>query len=562
MNISLLKSKRTRGKVFAAIAVVIVALIVALNFLLTYLGIHEAFFADLTPEGLYTLSDAMIEECSFIDEPSVKEGGALKIIFCSDPDTLIDDTVTRAPYFTAVELDNKFENVELETVNVTYNPTAVSKYKTTSLSSISPTDIIISYGSRYRIVNAQNFWVASNNKLWSYNGEYKLASIILSLTAKERPVAYFTTGHGETYYDTAAPDSEGSIATAYLYDLLTERGLEVRTVDLEKAGAVPEDCVLLIVNNPTSDFKCDVDKLDEYGYVSETEMLDRYLVTSQGAIMVAKDYEATGLDNLTAFLREWGMSFGESLVKDTSSYVPTESGDYTTLVGEYDKDEDSYGYAIYGDFAALESSPEMIFSNTGYMDCSFAGGWSTPEPGTYSASRNYAPFFYSSKEAKAYAKNELVGDYVDLEREYEGMHLSAVTTRMEIDSYTAEYKYSYLFCQNSKDAFSNETLGNASYANYDVFSALVDNMARIDEYASSMLGGTSFNIDNLGGKQLIYPEMSETAVFEYDDKVGAEVLKHHAFGAGTAITYAVIILALPVIAAIVGMIVVIKRRFL
>ena len=142
------------------------------------------------------------------------------------------------------------------------------------------------------------------------------------------------------------------------------------------------------------------------------------------------------------------------------------------------------------------------------------------------------------------------------------MHLSAVTTRKEIDSYTAEYKYSYLFCQNSADAFSNEILGNASYANYEVYSALIENMARIDNYASSMLGGTSFNLDNVGGKELIKQNMSLSAVYEYDSKLGADVLKYSAFDSGKAITYTVVILAIPVAVAIAGLVVIVKRRFL
>ena len=56
--------------------------------------------------------------------------------------------------------------------------------------------------------------------------------------------------------------------------------------------------------------------------------------------------------------------------------------------------------------------------------------------------------------------------------------------------------------------------------------------------------------------------MSETAVLEYNDRLGKEVLKYHAFRSGSAIVYSVIILALPVIAAIVGIAVVVKRRFL
>ena len=105
-----------------------------------------------------------------------------------------------------------------------------------------------------------------------------MASILMSVTSVNQPAAYFLTGHGETYYDVNAPESENSLATAYLYDLLTERGLQVKTLDLAEEKKVPDDCVLLIINNPTEDFTVDKNQLDSFTYVSYTEMLDQYLM--------------------------------------------------------------------------------------------------------------------------------------------------------------------------------------------------------------------------------------------------------------------------------------------
>ena len=50
--------------------------------------------------------------------------------------------------------------VKVKTVNVVNNPTAVARYKTTSLSDINSNNVIISYGDRYRIVTNDRFWAA------------------------------------------------------------------------------------------------------------------------------------------------------------------------------------------------------------------------------------------------------------------------------------------------------------------------------------------------------------------------------------------------------------------
>ena len=263
--------------------------------------------------------------------------------------------------------------------------------------------------------------------------------------------------------------------------------------------------------------------------------------------MIAKDYELT-LPVFESFLYEWGFDFVDAQVSDETSYLQNEEGDHTTVIGQYDTDENSYAYAIYGDFASLSSSPDMVFTNTGYLTCSFGVGSTTPEPGTYAVTRNYDPFFYSSKGAVAYkGGNPYVKD--------EELHLAAVSTRLEINTVTAEYKYSYIMCAASADFFSNELLGEASYANFNIMSALTEHMARSDEYASQDLGGTSLNSENLGGKQL-----ADTSIYSVDD-TSADTEKA-LITSGAQIAFTVIVMLVPLTLAIFGIVVCVKRRFL
>ena len=67
MEMNIFKSRRGRGKLFAAITLAAIILIFALNLLLTYFGLHKTLYIDMTPEGLYRMTDAMEEECSYVD---------------------------------------------------------------------------------------------------------------------------------------------------------------------------------------------------------------------------------------------------------------------------------------------------------------------------------------------------------------------------------------------------------------------------------------------------------------------------------------------------------------
>jgi hypothetical protein len=553
MKMKFLKGKRAKNTLFAAIAVAAIIMLFALNLLLTYFGVKNTLFADMTSEGLYTLTDDMKKECSFIDEELDKDK-KITVTFCADPDTLIKTTVTRLVYFMALEMDNEFDNLEVVTENVVYNPTSVSKYKPTSLTTINPTDVIVSYGDRYTVVSASSFWLAASGELWAFNGEYKMASLLMSVTAQNRPAVYFATGHGETYYDPDNRESEGSVKTAALHDLLLERGLSIKNIDLTVAKEIPEDCVLLIINNPTLDFVPDESKLNQFDYVSPLEVVDRYLVKNHGSVMVAKDYALT-LPNFENFLCEWGFKFGTSLVKDETASLGGD-GDKSTLVGNYNKDKNSYGYMLYGDFADLASSPSVVLSNTGYIECTYSGGTVITEDGADAINRSYEPFFLSSKDAKAYGKNSSSGEYVDIERKDRELHLAAISTRREMNFSTAEFKYSDVFCAASADFFSNEMLANSSYANYQIVSVLTENLVRTEEYASTQLGGISVNYDNVGGKQLVDTKLY--SVVTEDNVDNGKLL----LTTDSSVVITVLLILVAVSVGVIGLAVSVKRRYL
>ena len=555
MNIKKLFSPRVRNRTFAVLTVLLIAVLFLLNFLLTTLPQNGAFIVDLTPEGLHTVSDRMVEECAFLADEEKLSGEKIKVTFCADPDLLISSAVLRPTYFMACALEREYDMLEVETVNIEHNPTAVAKYKTTSLSKISQTDVIISHGNVYRIINADAFWITANNAYWSYNGEYRFASLLLSLLGTQSK-AYFVTGHGETVFHPDAPESEESLRLSAFYNLLRECGMGVGLLDLSSVDEIPEDCALLIINNPQSDYVDGVE-LDSFYAVSEIEKIDRFLVERQGALAVAKDYRVS-LPTLEYYLKEWGIGFGSAQVRDEKEYLEEKAGDFSTLIGQYDTDTESYGYAIYGDFVSTTTSPEVVIKDTGYVECTFEESLSRGEDGGFRTSRNYAPFLSTSTEARAFLRNAL-GDY--LVKDYGKLDTSAVSVRMTTDSYSGEESYSYVFAAAAATFFENDMLANASYANYDVIGALVRNISRVDEHASTALGGVSLNSERYGGKQLLDTSIvtTYTEVYGYDKEV---IEVNHPMTAGMLIFIYIFVAILPIAALVVGAVVAIRRRYL
>ncbi len=575
MNLNLIKGKSKRTKIFTLITTIAILLCLALNFVLTYFGASASIYFDMTPEGFYSLSGAMKRECdTLFDELSAEDPDKkVRITFCTDPDYLEGSTFARVTYFMALKLQQRYSDLfEVETVNVALDPTAVSQYKATSLTKIGASNVIVSYGDRYLITTINAFWLVGTSSMYHYNGEYRIVSIIKSLTSVNRPAAYFITDHGESYYDPASPDSEMTKSTAAFADLLMSAGLDVKSLKLSEAEAVPEDCLLLIINDPRTDFTYDETKLNQLSYISDTEKIDRYLIKKQGALMVALDYEINSeLPTLRSFLYEWGFKFSDSVVVDKESSLGGESEDISDIVAKYSQDSESEAYQIYGEFSDLSSAPITVFSNAGSVEPSYRESTGESEVGSLTATRDYESFLTTSDSAVRYLKDPTTGEITTLIDGEAGKYdLAALAVRKEIDQHKNEMKRSYVFAANSKTFFDSSLIGEASYANYDIVSAVVDRISQIQDYGHSDLGGNNQNSSSSGGKRTITVAMKESDAVIYSnkyvdndsDKGHVIIKKNHGISNAEKIVITTLVMAVPAAVGIVGIVVAIRRKYL
>lgn len=119
-----------RRGAMTALTVALILLVLAANIGLAWLTEDRVLLGDLTPEGLYTLSDKMIETCSALN-------GDATILFCADPDRLLDNYEMRYVYIMAKQLEKKTGHVRVETCNLRRDPTTVNAYKASSAVTIS-----------------------------------------------------------------------------------------------------------------------------------------------------------------------------------------------------------------------------------------------------------------------------------------------------------------------------------------------------------------------------------------------------------------------------------------
>ncbi len=537
-----LPTSKKRNAVTLALVLALALVLLAVNILLPYLMHRGNLYPDLTTEGLYTMSDALVEELAYLDED-------VKIIFCTDPDYLFATEETRLPYVTCKKLAAKNEHISIEYIDVANDPSAANDYKTTEGSKITWKDIIVTAGGRYKILSPSSFFGPEDGEYVSYNGEYRIATAILSLIAyKNGPSAYFTYGHGERYYVEGDEGSDSSLSA--FYGLLLDLGMRVGKLNLDEISEIPEDCALLIMCGPTEDYTMDVSSYDTVG---APEKIDKYLL-DRNALMVFRDALADPLPSLEEYLEEWGIAFGDTLVTSkenslTDASVGISAGD--RLIAVYPDEESApLGYEMFSSVIEMATPPKTVITNAGSVYTPWKNNTLTIAENT---SRLVGAAFYAPADAEAKDKNGLSVSAPDGSAHW----LAAVSTESRLLG--GEHFYSYVFAAASTEMITNRYLADAAYGNGDVMFAALRYISRTDVFASSALGGFDLNSDNYGGK--MFDETHLTA--------GEENLVYHSLssfstyagiGGGTYAFVLITVVLLPVAATGACAFVVLRRR--
>lgn len=155
----------------------------------------------------------------------------------------------------------------------------------------------------------------------TFGGEKQITSAIYKLTSTEESHAYYTTNHGEQ-----AP-------TSSLTDALEAQNISLQPLDLLTA-TIPENCSLLIINDPASDFASD-------GLADELGQLQTYLENGGKVLLTTSAYYET--PNLDAVMAQFGLTREPGLV------VEGDAGH--ALYG--------YPYSLFPDYSTTEESTAL-----------------------------------------------------------------------------------------------------------------------------------------------------------------------------------------------------------
>lgn len=401
----------------------------------------------------------------------------VNIIFCDERDALLENTAQRYVLETAEDIARAFpDNISVQFVNIWTNPGAVQKYKGTALTNIYSTNVIIESGTEYRVYALNAFFVFNDDDSsdpWSYNGEKKMISGILAVIKAESPIACVTINHGETFSDYE------------LFYLLQDAGYVVQLINLA-TDDLPEDCRLLVVCNPKSDFLVK----DSVSDISEISKINSWL-DELNTLLVFMSPDSPVLPNFEEYLEEWGIKYDRYtdedgtvypyMIKDTSASL---TSDGMTLIGEYTTE--GLGASVHKEMRSVSVPAKVIFKNA--MSISYSDTYDTVDYideddetltyryGTYysnGVSRSIFDVFTTTANAVAEANGEQVAAASTLEP----FKLMTITRETQMVSNT-DSDYSYVIACGSTDFISADMLQSVVYGNSDLLVSTLRTVGR------------------------------------------------------------------------------------
>lgn len=329
------------GRFAPAMTAVLLAILIAVNgivyALTNYFGLY-IYSEDMSDMELSDAVDPLFERM----EKEKKQ--KVEILFCMAEEELENHSTGAFVSYTAKQMAEKYSNVlSVEYMNILtkrdskgQNRSALIEEYKKNLSEgevLRNTSVVFTYESlitgkkSYRVLTdnssvgfASFFMLDSQGNAVAYNGEEILAAMSVLSTDKERKLAYFTQYHGE-------------IADVSLTSLLICAGYEIRLLNLRDAE-VPEDCDLLLVSSPQTDFE---KAAPGSGVRTEIERLSTYVENGGHLFITTHSYLKNPLKNLDEFLASHGIGVNKvdgvtGIVRDSVSSIPT---DAYTLVASY-----------------------------------------------------------------------------------------------------------------------------------------------------------------------------------------------------------------------------------
>lgn len=228
----IIKKKWLRDTTMTILLVlIIVGAFIGINTVVQKLDLQDI---DVTEEKLYTLSEESIKQTKDIqNDVTIRIMGNTEE---SSYEYLLD---------LAKQYNNNNDHIKVEYTDLTQRPDIASEY---GISDVTEVSLLISIksGERETLLSSQDLYTFDYTTYEQVDKtEQKITNGIVGVTIESQPVIYFLTGHNEK-----SINSEMMTLAAYIEN----ESNKIDNLNLLVTNQIPEDCSVLVIASPTSDF--------------------------------------------------------------------------------------------------------------------------------------------------------------------------------------------------------------------------------------------------------------------------------------------------------------------
>lgn len=272
------------GSFSLAVTAIVLAIIVVINLIIGQLP-SKLLNLDLSETGIFSVSDTSKDLLKDLNKDVTVEVVAETGSVDSRIEKFISIYGDLSSHIKVSYVDPILHPEILTQYGISANSVVVSCEETGKNQVISFSDIIVSQ---------QNYYGYSTET--EFDGEGQLTSAVAAVTSDNDKKIYLLRGHGE------------SAISQDLGELLTKNSMTTANLNLLETASVPDDCDLLLINNPTSDLGA-----DEY-----TE-LHNYLYQG-GNVLLLRGVTDTELTNFNELMEDYGLTMVNSYIGDRECY--------------------------------------------------------------------------------------------------------------------------------------------------------------------------------------------------------------------------------------------------
>lgn len=272
------------GSFSLAVTAIVLAIIVVINLIIGQLP-SKLLNLDLSETGIFSVSDTSKDLLKDLNKDVTVEVIAETGSVDSRIEKFISIYGDLSSHIKVSYVDPILHPEILTQYGISANSVVVSCEDTGKNQVISFSDIIVSQ---------QNYYGYSTET--EFDGEGQLTSAVAAVTSDNDKKIYLLRGHGE------------SAISQDLGELLTKNSMTTANLNLLETASVPDDCDLLLINNPTSDLGT-----DEY-----TE-LHNYLYQG-GNVLLLRGVTDTDLTNFNELMEDYGLTMVNTYIGDRERY--------------------------------------------------------------------------------------------------------------------------------------------------------------------------------------------------------------------------------------------------